>query len=73
MTPRGWRRSGLSAVPTVQAGLSAVPPACHPDRAQAMGRAGRRRVEQHFTLERMVGETAGVYEMLLASRGRGGK
>jgi hypothetical protein len=33
-----------------------------------MGKAGRRRVEEHFTVERMVRETEAVYETLLAER-----
>jgi glycosyltransferase involved in cell wall biosynthesis len=37
-----------------------------PDRARAMGEAGRRRVEEHFTADRMVAETLAIYEGLLA-------
>jgi glycosyltransferase involved in cell wall biosynthesis len=36
-----------------------------PERARAMGEAGRQRVEQHFTVERMVAETLALYEELL--------
>ncbi|MBI4342291.1 MAG: glycosyltransferase [Candidatus Omnitrophica bacterium] len=37
----------------------------HPDRARAMGRSARHRVEQRFSLERMVEETDRVYQELL--------
>lgn len=39
----------------------------HPDRAQAMGEAGRRRVETHYDIRRTVRATEGIYEELLAS------
>jgi glycosyltransferase involved in cell wall biosynthesis len=39
-----------------------------PDRRRAMGEAGRRRVDEEFSLARMVDEVAGVY---LAVVGRG--
>lgn len=35
------------------------------DKARAMGQAGRRRIETHFTLERMVADTDRVYQELL--------
>jgi glycosyltransferase involved in cell wall biosynthesis len=34
----------------------------NPSRREAMGRAGRRRFEERFTVERMVDETLRVYE-----------
>jgi glycosyltransferase involved in cell wall biosynthesis len=37
----------------------------NPSRAEAMGRAGRRRFEERFSAERMVAETLAVYEELL--------
>jgi glycosyltransferase involved in cell wall biosynthesis len=39
-----------------------------PDIAHRMGQAGRRRVEELFTVERMVRETESVYETLLSRR-----
>lgn len=39
-----------------------------PDRRTAMGLAGRRRAVNHFSIERMVGETEKVYRELLAER-----
>lgn len=36
----------------------------HPTELMARGRAGRRRLETHFTVERMVQQTIGVYERL---------
>jgi len=40
-----------------------------PERAHAMGQAGRKRVLEHFTVERMVAETERVYQELLARKG----
>jgi glycosyltransferase involved in cell wall biosynthesis len=40
----------------------------NPEVATRMGKAGRRRVEEHFTVERMVAETEAVYEALLTER-----
>jgi len=34
-----------------------------------MGRAGRARVEEHFSVERMVRETEALYEELLEAKG----
>ena len=42
--------------------------AARPDAVRAMGQAGRRRAEQHFTLQRMVEETVAVYEQALAGQ-----
>jgi glycosyltransferase involved in cell wall biosynthesis len=39
---------------------------CHPAQAQALGAAGRRRVEQYFTVERMACQTLQVYKRMLA-------
>ncbi len=39
-----------------------------PEMAAAMGRRGRARVEEHFSLERMVADTEAIYERLLAGR-----
>jgi glycosyltransferase involved in cell wall biosynthesis len=36
-----------------------------PERARAMGRAGRHRFEERFSAERMVAQTLAVYEELL--------
>jgi glycosyltransferase involved in cell wall biosynthesis len=41
----------------------------NPERARAMGEAGRKRVLEHFTVERMVAETERVYQELLAQKG----
>ncbi len=41
-----------------------------PPRARRMGEAGRARVEEHFTLERMVSQTLRLYQGLLRERGR---
>jgi len=41
-----------------------------PQRAQAMGRAGRERVERLFTMERMVFEREELFERLLRSKGK---
>lgn len=38
------------------------------DRAAQMGAAGRRRVEEHFQIERMVQETEALYKQLLSSQ-----
>ena len=38
----------------------------HPAQAQALGEAGRRRVEQYFTVERMACQTLQVYKRILA-------
>jgi glycosyltransferase involved in cell wall biosynthesis len=40
----------------------------NPETARRMGTSGRRRVEEHFTVERMVEETEAVYEALLQLR-----
>lgn len=42
-----------------------------PARAAALGRAGRRRVEQRFQLGRMVGETESLYDDMLLRAGQG--
>jgi glycosyltransferase involved in cell wall biosynthesis len=42
----------------------------HPQRASEMGKAGRRRVEQSFTLERHVAAMLDCYERALAASGR---
>jgi glycosyltransferase involved in cell wall biosynthesis len=36
-----------------------------PERSRRMGKAGRQRIEQHFTLERMVTKTETIYEQIL--------
>ena len=41
-----------------------------PETARRLGAAGRRRVEEHFTVERMVTETEAVYEALLSNYDR---
>jgi len=41
-----------------------------PSRARTMGRAGRRRAEEHFTLERMVDEHENLYLDLFSQSGR---
>ena len=41
----------------------------NPGRARAMGEAGRKRVLEHFTVERMVAETERVYQALLVRKG----
>ena len=41
----------------------------NPGRARAMGEAGRQRVLEHFTVERMVAETERVYQALLVRKG----
>ncbi|MCD4738727.1 MAG: glycosyltransferase [Anaerolineae bacterium] len=40
-----------------------------PDLRRKMGRAGRERVQQHFSVERMVQQTQSLYEQLLAKKG----
>jgi glycosyltransferase involved in cell wall biosynthesis len=40
----------------------------HPDERQAMGRAGRERIVEHFSLQRMTNSYLGLYEELLANR-----
>ncbi|MFH1023616.1 MAG: glycosyltransferase [Planctomycetota bacterium] len=40
----------------------------NPGECRRMGEAGRLRVEEHFTMDRMVSETAALYERLLAGR-----
>ena len=40
----------------------------HPDRARALAEAGRRKVEQAFTVQATVEGTIAEYESLLASR-----
>jgi glycosyltransferase involved in cell wall biosynthesis len=42
----------------------------HPQRAAEMGMSGKERVTKQFGLDRMVRETQGVYEELLATKGR---
>ncbi|HEY7495263.1 MAG TPA: glycosyltransferase family 4 protein, partial [Candidatus Tectomicrobia bacterium] len=37
----------------------------HPEQGRALGEAGRKRVEQHFTAERMAAQTLHVYQWLL--------
>ena len=39
-----------------------------PALAAQFGRAGRRRYEQHFTIDRMVQQTVRLYQRLLAPR-----
>jgi glycosyltransferase involved in cell wall biosynthesis len=55
-------------VEALAAGLIAM--AADPARAAAMGRAGRARVERHFSLRSMVGAYQGLYDKLLAERKR---
>ena len=38
------------------------------ERAEAMGRAGRERVEKHFSVERMVQQTEALYEELVREK-----
>ncbi len=40
------------------------------ERAEAMGQAGRERVEKHFSVERMVQETETLYEELIREKMR---
>ena len=40
-----------------------------PDLRHRMGEAGRHRVEEHFSLERMVGRTQALYQQLLDAKG----
>jgi glycosyltransferase involved in cell wall biosynthesis len=42
-----------------------------PDLARRLGEQGRRRIEERFSLERMVRETEAFYASLLAPRDRG--
>jgi len=44
----------------------------NPELAQKMGAAGRRRVEEKFSLDRMVGEYEELYEKCLSRKGIGG-
>jgi glycosyltransferase involved in cell wall biosynthesis len=39
-----------------------------PERARGMGAAGRARVQQHFTVERMVGRLQALYTSSLSER-----
>ena len=39
----------------------------HPEQAKALGEAGRKRVEQYFTVERMACQTLQAYERILAN------
>ena len=39
----------------------------NPDLRNEMGHAGRKRVEQHFTIEQMVKKTEALYEELLTA------
>jgi len=39
---------------------------CHPEHVQTFGRAGRQRVEQYFTVDRMVCHTLQVYAQVLS-------
>ncbi len=41
----------------------------NPEQAHAMGEAGRKRVLEHFSVERMVTETEEAYRNLLAQKG----
>lgn len=41
-----------------------------PDRARAMGQAARRRIEEHFTLERMAEQTDQFYQAIMQERRR---
>ena len=38
----------------------------HPEQGKMFGRAGRKRVEEHFTVEHMAGSTLQVYQRILA-------
>jgi glycosyltransferase involved in cell wall biosynthesis len=42
----------------------------NPDRSRALGEAGRQRLRQHFSIEKMVGDTELLYRELLEERGR---
>ena len=53
-------------VDALAAGLVAM--ACDPAAAAVMGRAGRQRVEQHFSLPAMVGAYQALYDEMLAER-----
>ncbi|MBF8258821.1 MAG: hypothetical protein HW377_1195 [Actinobacteria bacterium] len=44
-----------------------------PERARAMGEAGRRRVVEHFSLEKMVREIESLYDSLLSGAARRGE
>jgi len=41
----------------------------NPEARESMGRAGRQRVQQHFTVEEMVQKTEQLYEELLMEKG----
>jgi len=41
-----------------------------PARARELGEAGRERLRQHFSIEKMVGDTELLYRELLEERGR---
>ncbi len=43
----------------------------NPDLRQQMGQAGRKRVLQHFSVERMVEQTQNLYDQLLVAKGLG--
>jgi glycosyltransferase involved in cell wall biosynthesis len=42
-----------------------------PERARALGEAGRERLREHFSIEKMVGDTELLYRQVLEERGRG--
>ncbi|MEA3308125.1 MAG: hypothetical protein U9Q70_01255 [Chloroflexota bacterium] len=46
-----------------------VAPDRGPSLRQRMGRAGRERVQQHFSVEKMVQQTQSLYEQLLVEKG----
>jgi glycosyltransferase involved in cell wall biosynthesis len=65
-------RSGLLVPPRDPAALAVAIGflLSNPERAAALGRAGRRRVERRFQLGRMVGETERLYEEMLLRAGQ---